>query len=302
MALKHVKNKIIATQKTGKVTKAMEAVSAVKMRKSQQRALEGRHFAEAAFRILENISRSHDAQSHSFLTPGAGTHHCVIVVTSDKGLAGNLNSAVIKEAESHISHYNKNEVEIVAFGKKGYEYFKNRGYVVPRHFINISDDIQITDVQSTVTHILNAFSSNTYHTVHIVFQNFISTFEQHPRTHQILPVVPDEVRRMVHDILPREGRYSNDASPSSPVVYITEQPPTALFDVIFALIVEIMVYHALLENKASEHSARMIAMKNATDKTKDMVRSLTLLYNKERQAMITAEVSEITGGIEAMQR
>lgn len=300
MALKHVKNKIIATQKTGKVTKAMEAVSAVKMRKSQQRALSGRPYADAAFRILENISRSNDAQTHALLQAGVGTHVCIIVITSDKGLAGSLNGAVIKEADALIASHKTENIEIIAFGRKALEYFKNRGYATPLHLTNVSDDVRIDDVQHVTQFVLDAFSLGRYHTVHLVFQNFISTFEQRSRTYQVLPINPDEVRKLIHDITPREGMYSNKKSTNHAVVYTTEQSPIELLDTLFATIVEIMIYHALLEHKASEHSARMVAMKNATDKSKEMVRALTLLFNKERQAMITAEVSEITGGIEAM--
>ncbi len=300
MALKQIKNKITATQKTGKVTKAMEAVSAVKMRKSQERALSGRPFAEAAFRILENVSKSQEARTHNFFKEGAGTHECIIVVTSDKGLAGSLNSAVLKEAEAIVQKTKKEDVEIIAFGRKAYEHFKNRGYEIPMHHINLSDDVDVEDMKETTEFILKQFSGNKYHTVSIVFQNFISTFEQSPRVHQVLPIDTEHVRKLVKHIVPKEGKYSEGTFDNKNIPYITEQNPDSLYQAIFTSVVEIMLYHALLENKACEHSARMVAMKNATDKSKEMVKSLTLVFNKERQAAITAEVSEITGGIEAM--
>jgi len=300
MALKQIKNKITATQKTGKVTKAMEAVSAVKMRKSQERALSGRPFAEAAFRILENVSKSLEAKTLHFFKEGAGTHECIIVVTSDKGLAGSLNSAVLKEAENIVQKTNKEDVEIIAFGRKAYEHFKNRGYTIPMHHINVSDDVDVEDMKEATEFILKQFSDNKYHTVSIVFQNFISTFEQSPHVHQVLPIDTEQVRKLVKNIVPKEGKYSEGTFDNINIPYITEQNPESLYRAIFTSVVEIMLYHALLENKACEHSARMVAMKNATDKSKEMVKSLTLVFNKERQAAITAEVSEITGGIEAM--
>ena len=116
----------------------------------------------------------------------------------------------------------------------------------------------------------------------------------------MLPVDKDEIRNMIDSIVPKRGKYSEEVKHESMIIYTAEQGRKLLFDSVFVMLVEIMIYHALLESKASEHSARMVAMKNATDKAKDVTKALTLLYNKKRQSVITAEVSEITGGIEAM--
>ncbi len=300
MALKLIKNKIKSTERTSKVTKAMEAVSAVKMRKSQERALKGRSFADAALRILENISHSLDVQNHSFLKADYGSHDCLVVITADKGLAGSLNSAVLKEATQYLSTREKNEVELVCFGKKAYEFFLRREYTIPKHYLNISDEISIGDMEEVVSFLTTQFKTGKYRNVHVVYQNFKSTFEQQAIVRQVLPIRPSEVRTMIEDILPKHGRYSELKEVKKNAVYTIEQNYESLFDSIFSSLVEIMLYHALLESKASEHSARMVAMKNATDKAKDVTKILTLKYNKERQSVITAEVSEITGGIEAM--
>ncbi len=300
MALKTIKNKIKSIQRTSKVTKAMEAVSAVKMRKSQEKALKGRPYAESALRILENISQNIDVQGHHFLKKDFGTHDCIIVITSDKGLAGSLNSGVLKEATALISSLASADVEIVCFGKKSYEYFMRRGYVIPKHYLNITDDVAIHDMEDVVTHITEQFTQGLYKNVYVVYQNFISTFEQTPVQRHILPIQTSEVQKMIIDILPKQGKYSGETLSQKATVYTTEQSPEELFDSIFRTLVEIQLYHSLLESKASEHSARMVAMKNATDKAKDVTKTLTLLFNKERQSAITAEVSEITGGIEAM--
>ena len=301
MALKQIKNKIKSTERTSKVTKAMEAVSAVKMRKGQERALKGRSFAEAALRILENISHSLDVQNHSFLKDDDGSHDCLVIITADKGLAGSLNSSVIKEASIYLGTRQKDAVEIVCFGKKSYEFFQRRGYTIPKHYLNVSDNVSISDMEEVVTFLTSQFKSGKYRNVHVIYQNFKSTFEQHAIVRQVLPIRPTEVRTMITDILPRHGKYSEETTfVRKPSVYTIEQNYETLFDSIFSSLVEIMLYHALLESKASEHSARMVAMKNATDKAKDVTKILTLKYNKERQSVITAEVSEITGGIEAM--
>jgi F-type H+-transporting ATPase subunit gamma len=300
MALKQIKSKIKATLRTSKVTKAMEAVSAVKMRKSQEKALGGRPFAEAAFRILENISHSLDVQHHHFIKANGGSHDCLIVVTSDKGLAGSLNSAVLKEATAILKTRKKEEMELICFGRKSYEFFMRRGYLIPRHYLNVRDDVEITDVEEVVNFVARQFSVGKYRTVNIVYQHFISTFEQRPTKHQILPISKGDLREMIEDIVPTQGKYSVDTTMKFSPVYTIEQNYETLFSSIFTTLIEIMVYHALLESKASEHSARMVAMKNATDKAEEVSKSLTLLFNKKRQSVITAEVSEITGGIEAM--
>ena len=299
MALKQIKSKIKATERTSKVTKAMEAVSAVKMRKSQERALSGRPFAEAALRILENISHSLEVSRHPFLRED-GTHDCVIIVTSDKGLAGSLNSAVMKETYSILGKHAKSNYELICFGKKAFEHFERRGYHIPKHYVNVMDSVDLESMEKVVTFITKRFRQGIYRKVHIVYQHFISTFEQKPSVRQVLPIHKNSVRLMIRDILPKHGKWSEHEERTFPAVYTIEQNYETLFDAVLRMLVEIMVYHALLESKASEHSARMVAMKNATDKAKDVTRSLTLIFNKERQSVITAEVSEITGGIEAM--
>ena len=300
MALKQIKSKIKSTERTGKVTKAMEAVSAVKMRKAQEKALTGRPYAEAALRILENISHSPDVKGHHFFQRESGTHDCIIVITSDKGLAGSLNSAVLKEAHLLLGKEKKDTVELICFGKKSYEHFLRRGYTIAKHYLNVNDTVTIDDMEEVVSFVTTAFRGEKYKNVFIVYQNFVSTFEQQARVHQLLPVDLKEVRAMIADIIPKEGKYSEYKNERKPVSYTIEQNYETLLDSILRTLVEIMVYHALLESKASEHSARMVAMKNATDKAKDVGKTLTLLYNKARQSVITREVSEITGGIEAM--
>lgn len=300
MSLKHIKNQIKSTERTSKVTKAMEAVSAVKMRKSQERAIKGRPFAEASLRILENISHSLDVKHHTYLTSDVGTHDCLVVVTADKGLAGSLNSAVLKEATQFLASRERDQVEVVCFGKKAYEFFLRRGYAIPRQYINVNDDISITDMEEVVSFLTDTFKAGKYRNVHLIYQHFTSTFEQRATTRQVLPINYEDVRFMIRDILPKHGKYSDHAKMQFSPVYTIEQNYETLFESIFRSLVEIMLYHALLESKASEHSARMVAMKNATDKAKDVSKVLTLKYNKERQSVITAEVSEITGGIEAM--
>jgi len=300
MALKFIKNKIKSTLRTSKVTKAMEAVSAVKMRKSQERALGGRPYAETALRILENVATSQSGKGHQAFTTNNGSRDAVIVITSDKGLAGGLNSNVLKEASALVSTFKLETTDIICFGKKSFEFFQRRGYSIPLHFINLDDEVQTQDVEDVVQTVMKDYTENTYRSVYVVYQNFVSTFEQRPVMRQLLPVHLDTIRAMVKDISDKKQTSQSEVRPVQKITYTVEPDRITVLDALLPLVIKVMLYHALLESKASEHSARMVAMKNATDKAKDLTKSLTLLYNKERQGVITAEVSEITGGIEAM--
>ncbi len=302
MSLKSIKGKIKATIRTSKVTKAMEAVSAVKMRKSQERALHGRPYAETALRILERVSHTLDAHHHPLMSEHGEGKTVVIVVTSDKGLAGSLNTAVMKQVYALIGDTQADALELICFGKKSYEHFTRRGYAVPLHYLNLKDDIELTDMEEVVEHVTRMFTEKKYRTVHVVYQSFVSTFEQNAVSRQILPLKSDTLQDIVMGIVPKQGKFSDISHEVKPVAYTVEPNQESVYKTIFPMLIKIMVYHALLESKASEHSARMVAMKNATDKAKEVSHMLTLAYNKARQAVITREVSEITGGIEAMKQ
>ncbi len=299
--LKSIKSKILSYKKTGTVTHAMEAVSAVKMRKGQERALSGRSYAAAALSILERLSGTADLARHPLLQEREGKT-ALIVITSDKGLAGSLNSGVIRKAEAEIKERNldKSDVVIFAFGRRGAEYFNARSYTMGIVKTNVSDDISEREMQEITRDIL---ARAEIARALVVYQNFISTFEQAPTVRQIVPVSPEAMHEIVMGIRPARGKYAPlEASEqaAAPAAYTVEPDADTVLGVLLPKLINIGVFHALLENKASEHSARMVAMKSATDKAKDMAKGLTRTFNKVRQAAITREVSEITSGIEAM--
>lgn len=299
MALKQVKNKIIATKKTGQVTKAMEAVSAVKMRKSQEKAFTGRPYVRSALRILSRISHLEDARLGGYFDRNATPKELLIVVTSDKGLAGSVNSAVLKKVDEKILTGGK--VDVIAVGRKAVEYAARAGLAVVAEFTNVHDDVTIEDVYAMSRKALDSFEAGQYGKVSIVYQNFLSTFEQAPTMRQILPLDPAEIEYVMKGIRPKSGKWSDEEEAIDRATdYLVEPSIEEVVKSLIPTLINIMVYHALIESKASEHSARMVAMKNATDKSKEVVKSLTIKYNKARQAAITAEVSEITAGVEAM--
>ncbi|MBP9757712.1 MAG: ATP synthase F1 subunit gamma [Candidatus Pacebacteria bacterium] len=316
--LKLIKSKIISYKKTGTVTHAMEAVSAVKMRKAQERALSGRSYAAAALTILERVSGTADMSRHPLMdnsiqglplekkdivSPSGGKKVAFIVVTSDKGLAGSVNSAVIRKVENEIvaRGLSKDDVVMACIGRRGGDYFYNRGYDVRIRQLNRSDDVTETEMREVTDQVLAWHESGEIGTAVIAYQNFLSTFEQQPSVRQIIPITTEGMRETVAGIRPARGKYAPSGEPSlAPASYTIEPDADSVLSVLLPKLLNIAVYHGLLESKASEHSARMVAMKSATDKAKDMAHSLTRTFNKVRQAAITREVSEITSGMEAM--
>lgn len=301
--LKNIKLKIQSVAKTRKVTRAMEAVSAVKMRKSQERALTARPYATAALSILERLSGSTDAKTHPLAKHQDGKV-AVIVVTSDKGLAGALNSAAIKRVEQTLRERKLDKTNTILFciGRRGADYFATRGYDVRDRRENLSDAVSEGDMRAITDDILKWRASGEAGDAVIIYTNFLSTFEQKPIARQLLPLSEEMMREMVEGIAPVKGKYSGArrGARTSAFAYTIEPSAAEVLNAIMPKILNIAVFHALLEAKASEHSARMVAMKNATDKARDVGKVLTLKYNKARQAAITREVSEITSGIEAM--
>ncbi len=308
--LKTIKTKIVAMKKSQTVTKAMEAVSAAKMRKSQQTALGGRAYARAAASVLARVSGSREMQNHPLTRSSGEAPQKVlyIVITSDKGLAGALNSAVLRKVQSDIAEgQNKSsnfEARIIAVGRKANDFFAARGFAVETFHPN-TNQISSSTIEEIVHEAARRFTEGEVDAVKIAYQNFISTFEQNPTLHTIFPLSLEDLERVVEGILPTKGAFSMQHTPavsasSRTTSYTIEPSESQVLENTLPLLASIMVYHALLESQASEHSARMVAMKSASDKAEERQGELTLEFNKARQASITREVSEITGGMEAM--
>jgi len=246
------------------------------------------------------LAQTNEVKQHSLSLPRQITKKLVIIVTSDKGLAGSVNSAVLKQVEQMLLA--GDIFDVLAIGRKALEFAKREKLMVVADYINVSDEVTLADVYKISEVVMRAFTNNNeYGKVEIVYQNFISTFEQSPTKRQVLPLDPAEIHYIMRGIRPKQGMFSDEIVASDAVVqYEIEPNASTVLDVLIPQLVQILIFHALLESKASEHSARMVAMKNATDKSKEIIKALTLMYNKARQAAITAEVAEITGGMEAM--
>lgn len=300
MALKDIKTKIGATKRMNTVTRAMEAVSAVKMRKTQNAAFLSRPYARAALSVLSRLSGSGDALRHPLTSSREVKKLALVILSSDKGLAGALNSGVLKRAQEAVGGYAKENVTVYAYGKKGEEYFARRGYTIAKAVENKRDDVPLSVMEELTRELSVAFLAGTYDEVFVVYSNFKSTFEQIPTGRTLLPLSLERVAELVADVRPVKGKWSQDVEMRAPASYQVESTDGDILGALIPRLVAVSLYHMLLESKASEHSARMVAMKSASDKSKEVARDLTRRYNKIRQAAITREVSEIVGGREAL--
>ena len=217
-SLKNIKLKILSYKKTGTVTHAMEAVSAVKMRKSQERALGGRAYAAAALSVLERLSGTADVARHTLLqdvqqgesSRGVLAKSCFVVITSDKGLAGSLNSGVIRRVEREIAQRSlqKDGIVIMALGRRGGDYFAIRGYDVRIKRENVSDDISEQEIRVVTEKIIELHARGEIGSCILAYQNFISTFEQQPSVRQLVPITQEMIAEMIAGIRPARGKYA----------------------------------------------------------------------------------------------
>jgi len=278
----------------------MEAVSAAKMRKTQEAAFRGRAYARASLSVLARLSGTTELQSHPLMQQREIKKTALVVITSDRGLAGALNSGVTRAAVAAIAGRAQEDVVVFAYGRKGEEFFRNRGYRIARAIENREDEVSLTTMQGLSVELSDGFLAGEFDEVIAVYSEFRSTFEQVATARKLLPLTLEDVSGIVQSIRPARGKWSNEPLLASPAAYTTEPSADEVLSLLIPRLVAVSLYFMLLEAKASEHSARMVAMKNASDKSKERVRDFTRLYNKLRQAAITREVSEIVSGREAL--
>jgi len=298
--LKQIQSKIRSTNKTRKVTKAMESVSAAKMRKAQQRTVAARSYARAAISVLSRVAGAPNASGHALAQSRPINRALYIVVTSDKGLAGALNSGVLRATAAHIAQSGlpKEHVSIIAVGRKANDFFVHRGFTIEAFHPHKEETLSRELIQETTREAADRFSLQACDAVYLAYQQFVTTFEQRPTLRTVFPLSVDELTAATLDVSPRGT--AQDTGGNTKNEYEVEPSEGEILAEILPRLAAIFVYHALLESQASEHSARMVAMKSASDKGAEISHALTLKYNKARQAAITREVSEITGGMEAM--
>ena len=283
---KEITGKIQSIGNTMKVTSALEKVSASKIRKSQELMNATRPYVRMMRRISGHLSKANPEIRHAFTVEYETVEKVgYIIVSTDRGLCGGLNSNLFKAALAHMSQWQGQGagVNLVTLGKKASSFFKNVNVDIVGAVSGLGESPQIEDLIGAVRIMLEAYKENQIQRLFIVNNDFINTMTQSPTIEQMLPLPPDDDEQL-GDIWD----------------YIYEPDAQSLLDEVSVRYIEGLIYQAVLENLASEHAARMLAMKNATDNAGDLIDELKLVYNKARQAAITQEISEIVSGAAAV--
>lgn len=294
-----IRKRIRSVKNISQVTRALEAVSASRVRRAQSRAFATRMYAEKAWEILLNVQST--AQSGGSLHPLLTQRDEVkkrklVLITSDRGLAGSYNTNIIRVAQ-RFEERGHVDVEYVTVGRKGRDTLIRAGADVVAEFSNLPPEPGIVDIAPIARASIDQFLSGEVDEVFIAFTDFVNTLTQRPVVQRLLPLVPyvtdDQVLSEYVKGVPDVSKGISD--------YEFEPDPAAVLDEIVPRFTELQLYQALLESLASEHAARMVAMKNASDNANELVGDLTLVYNKARQTAITNEILDIVGGAEALQ-
>lgn len=312
LSLRETKVKIRSINNTKQITKAMEMVSASKMRRSQMVALNSRFYCEKALQILGNLSEHTDYNLHPLLKKRPAEKIALLVITSDKGLCGGLNSNVLKKAQQFLKPFDSaqgrgKKADIITVGKRGRDFFLWRKFNVAAEFVGLGDSVKIEEVSPIADSLIQWYQDQKYDSIMAVYTNFLSTLKQEAVVQQVLPISIEAIKKIVERILPERGRYADLKQEQKKETaypyyyeYLYEPSPESVLSNLLPALIHIQVYHMILESNASEHSARMVAMKNATENAQKLIEELTLHFNKVRQSAITKEISEITAGAEAL--
>jgi F-type H+-transporting ATPase subunit gamma len=285
--LKEVKTKISGVKKTAQITKAMNMVAAAKLRGAQEKMEDFRPYTLKFNDAMSNLSGGANTNAFPLMENRDVKTVELVIVTSDRGLCGSFNANIIKLASKKIDEYEAagKKVSLVCVGKKGYQLLKKSGKVRKR-YNEIMGNFQMFNAREIATDLAAHFLDGTTDKVEILYNEFLSVARQVPTVGSFLPVQP---------VVAEEGaekKISGD--------YIYEPSSEEIMDVLQPLYLNVLIYHSMLEVGAGEHAARMTAMDNATNACKDIVKNLTVIYNKARQAAVTSELMDIVGGAEAL--
>lgn len=292
--LREIRRRIKSVKSTAQITKAMELVAASKMRRAQERVLASRPYAEKMHSVLSDLSQhmlAGGAAVHPLLTRQTTGKVCLIFLTSDGGLCGSFNTNILRHALDLIEQHKRDghEIAVVPVGKRGYDFMIKTRELVLGEVIDLPDRPTIHEhVAPIVNLVTHGYLDGEFCSVHLAYSQFISTMTQRPVTVPLLPVE----RESLSGVQGENGQPTLD--------YIFEPSVSAILDKLLPRYLEVQVYQALLESIASEQSARMVAMRSATDNANDIIDTLTLTYNKARQAAITKELIDIATSAAAM--
>ena len=284
VSLRDIENRIKSTKKTSQITKAMQMVSASKLTRAEMNAKAFVPYMEKIQEVVSAIASATSDSSHPMLTNRPVKKTGYIIVTSDRGLVGGYNSNIFRKAKRAIEerHASKDEVKIVAIGRKGLEFFQNLGYDISESLIGVSDHPSFEEIKAIANRAVGMFTEGEYDEVYLFYNHFISAISHEVTEKKLLPLT---------DFSSASTMASYEFEPSAEAILKTLLPQYA----------ESLIYGAVLDGKASEHASSMTAMKTATDNASELIDSLTLSFNRARQAAITQEITEIVGGVAALE-
>jgi len=282
---KEIRTKIKSVQNTQKITRAMEMVAASKMRKAQERMRMARPYASKLRNVIGHLAHAHPEYKHPFMLERSIKRVGFIVVTSDRGLCGGLNTNLLKATLGSMREWSEQKIEIdlCTIGAKGFAFLKRAGGRISAHVSNLGDTPRVEQLIGAVKTMLDDYHSGKIDRLFVVYNRFVNTMTQQPMVEQLLPLPTKEEKALKHHW-----------------DYIYEPDSKEVLDDLLTRYIEMLVYQAAVENLASEQSSRMVAMKAASDNAGKLIDELKLRYNKARQAAITQEISEIVGGAAAV--
>ncbi|MCC3377173.1 ATP synthase F1 subunit gamma [Cohnella sp. REN36] len=285
--MREIKRQIKSTQNMKQITKAMELVAAANLKRAQTAAEAGRPYSDKLKEVVSSIASGGGGVKHPMLQTREIKRTAYLIITSDRGLAGGLNSALLKRFVDTLKskHKSNNEFDLFVIGRKGRDYLKRRDYPIKQEEIGVPDSPKFAHIKSLASAAVTGFEDGTYDEIYLVYNRFVNALSQIPTVKQLLPL----------DASALEG-----ASQGPKADYEYEPSAEEVLNVLLPKYAETLVYSALLENKASEFGSRMTAMSSATKNATKRIDELTLTYNRARQAAITQEISEIVGGANAL--
>ncbi len=291
-----IKRRIKSVKNTKKITKAMELVSASKMKRAVASAVSSRPYAHESWALLEALSVIQNESEHALLTKRTGGKSLVVLITSNRGLCGAYNAQIIRKILQMIRESEGQQIDFVAVGKKGENALRRLGQNVIASFLELPENATLREILPIADLIISDFKNEKYDKVSVAYTDFLNPLVQKPVVRQLLPISKDEVRESVED-LDQMAHSTNYKLETTNYSYTFEPGYEVLMSALVEKLARSQVYQMLLESSASEQSSRMMAMKNASEAAGEMIDDLTLAFNKARQAAITKEISEISAGM-----
>jgi len=281
--LREIKRRIASVKSTMQITKAMKMVAAAKLRKAQTRLMSTRPYSRQLGDVLGNVAKKTRRDLHPMMKNRAPHKVCYVLLTADKGFCGSFNANLIRYAKKEINSSPAEKKYLITIGKKGYEHFKRNEFPLYAHYIEIFNNLEFTHAQRIAAELMKAFENGTFDRVYIIYNRFKNAVQQETQVEQFLPVQQTATEQQ-----------------AKPVSFLYEPNPQVILDKLIPMSLNFQMWRILLESATSEFGARMTAMETASDNAQEMIKELTLYYNKARQAAITKELNEIVSGAEAL--